>query len=134
MTNTLYPNPSLAIGSGGLPAAGVEAPTYTQVTATVAAFGIHLIARKGKLECCIVRMGTCGSANSTTAQFQINGSNVGSSFTYANDATDGLVKVISLDEDVEPGDVLTLNVTAAATNGANLSYTPVISQQYARNP
>jgi len=66
-----------------------------------------------------IRVGTTGTAGSTTVQVLKNGASQGS-LTIANTEDDGTQKSLDLDVDCVEDDYVEINVSAAPTGGANL--------------
>ncbi len=136
MGTTITPAPSSILRSGANPESDVSSPTYLQATIAVGQVGRHLVTRRGRLQSCMVNVGTCGTAGATTAQFRRiprggAAANIGNPFTVDNADADGSDRIAAFDSlDVEAGDIIELNVTAAPTAGANLVWSPVISQIY----
>ncbi|MFA4972202.1 MAG: hypothetical protein WC683_06285 [bacterium] len=105
----------------------------TVVTAQVASPSAAVIAtllcdKAGTLESFGIRVGTCGSAGTTTVIVNKNGTPVtDATISVAHDDPDGTATFLDTDDfgavSFAQGDLLTIEVTAAATDVANLSAT-----------
>lgn len=103
-----------AIAQG--PANDLDARQDTIATGIIAS---RIIAGDAKILGLRVRVGTCGTANSTTVQVLLNGVSQGE-ITVAHDATDGTQDSLALDVDCVEDDYVEINVSAAPTAGADL--------------
>lgn len=103
------------LGQGG----GGDLDAY-QATIATATIGGKVIKRASKLVGLRTSVGTCGTANSTTAQVHVNGVSKGELVT-AHDAADGTKQALAITAvALAAGDLVTLVVSAAPTAGANL--------------
>lgn len=66
-----------------------------------------------------IRIADAGSAGTTTVQVRVNGQAVGS-LSIGNAEANDTYKALELDEALEEGDLVDINVSAAATDGAGL--------------
>lgn len=95
---------------------------YSQATPATGVKGALLADSKSKLSNIYVKVGTTGDANSTDFDVNVNGVQVGQ-LTVDNTEADGTSKGLALNVDLEPGDLVELEVTAVATNAADASAT-----------
>lgn len=135
MAISTTPPPSGGLNSGTLAPQVIATPTYNQATIAVAAFGRHVVSERGRLVACVVVPGNCGVSGSTTLRFRRirNGTavNLGDAdTTIANTAVDGAPIVVPINADLEAGDVIDCNVSAAPGSGTDLSYTPVLHRLF----
>lgn len=90
-----------------------------------------VVQRDSTLRGLAISLAVCGTAGSTTVQVRVNGVSQGD-LTIANTDADPTYKVLSLDLNVNVGDVIDINVSAAPTGGTGLSATarirPVIAE------
>lgn len=130
-TPTTTPYPSLLLRTE-MPRRNIAAPSYTQATIAVAVFGRHLVTRAGRLENILWNIGDDGSAGTNTFKFRKNGVDIsGATFTAASGGGDDEISgIINVGISVVAGDVIDCSVTAAATDGANLTYVPNVSQLF----
>ena len=69
-----------------------------------------------------INVGTTGTAGQTDVDVYVNGSSVAQATIDHTDA-DGTSTGVSVDEDVDAGDLVEINVTAVATGAANVTGT-----------
>lgn len=81
-----------------------------------------VITQKGRIGSLTVKAGVTGTAGLTTVVVNKNGAPVGPSVSIDNTEVDGTTKKIGIDEDVDLGDVVDVEVTVAPTAGANLDF------------
>jgi hypothetical protein len=98
------------------PANDLDARQDTVATGLIAS---RILTGDVKLTGLKIRVGTTGTAGSTTVQVLKNGVSQGS-LTIANTDADGTLSSLSLDVDCEADDYIEINVSAAPTAGANL--------------
>lgn len=97
-----------------------------QATPSVATIAQRTVFGEQKLYGLKTKVGTTGTAGSTTVQVHKNGSSVGE-LTTANTEADGTIKTLDLNVDLADGDLVELKVTAIPTAGANISVEAQIS-------
>jgi hypothetical protein len=96
-----------------------------QAAVSAAVVGALVVEHTGRYDVVFtVNIGTAGTANDTVADVQVNGTPIdGSEITIANDDADGTtVRVEIQDVLLTQGDVVLIEVTAAATDGALATY------------
>ena len=95
---------------------------YSQATPTASVKGALLCDVKSKLSNIYVKVGTCGTAGQTDFDVNVNGVQV-AQLSVDNAETDGISKGLAIDLDLDPGDLVELEVTAVATGVADASAT-----------
>lgn len=101
-------------------AEGPNAVTAYQATVAAAVLTGLVAYTAQKLKSFSIAVATTGTAGSTTVELNVNGVAV-AELTIANTEADGTVKhTVPTDVDVEVGDIVTIEVTAAPTAGAGL--------------
>lgn len=106
-----------ALASGGNPLDAEQATVATDV------IGTKVVSAPAYLTGLRIRVGTTGTAGSTTVQARLNGVGQGSGVTVANTDADGTSVAEVFDPPVElvAGDLVEIEVTAAPTAGADLT-------------
>lgn len=105
-----------------LAASSGEALTYTQATPTTGVKAAILADSATTLANVYVKVGTTGTAGTTTVAVLVNGVSK-ATVDVANTEADGVSKGVAIDFPVEAGDLVELSVTAVATDAADLSAT-----------
>lgn len=105
-----------------LAASSGETIGYSQASPTTGIKGSLLCDSPTKLSNIYVKVGTTGSGLQTDFDVNVNGVQV-AQLTVSNTEADGVSKGLSIDLDLEAGDLVELEVTAVATAVADASAT-----------
>jgi len=94
-----------------------------QATIATAVIGRMVVAEPTSLANLWTHIGTTGTSGSTTVQARINGAGQGDGVTTTNAESDGTAKGEVFDPplELEPGDLVEIEVTAAPGSGAQLT-------------
>lgn len=98
------------------PANDLDARQDTVATGLIAS---RILTSEAKITGLKIRVGTTGTATTTTVQVLKNGVSQGA-LSIANTEADGTLKSLVLDVDCVADDYIEINVSAAPTGGANL--------------
>lgn len=92
-----------------------------QATIATGIIGGMLVDKATKGVALRIAIGTTGDSGSTSVRAKLNGTLTGATATIANTAADGTKAAVALDIALVAGDLLEIEVTAAATNAADLT-------------
>lgn len=95
---------------------------YSQATPTTGIKGAIVVDAPTTLSNVYVRAGTAGSSGVSTFKVNVNGVQV-SAISIDNAEADGTAKGLAIGRELEPGDLVELEVSAVATGAAGLAAT-----------
>lgn len=95
---------------------------YSQATPTTGVKGALLCDSPTMLANIYVKAGTCGTAGQSDFDVNVNGVQV-AQISIGNAEADGTAKGLAINVELEAGDLVELELTAAATNAADLAAT-----------
>ena len=99
-----------------------ESVSFSQASPTTGVKGAIVADTPTTLANVYARVGTTGSAGTTTIAVAINGEEV-STLDVANTEDDGTAKGVAINLPIEPGDLVELSIKAAATEAADVAAT-----------